>query len=62
MFHCIARDYTRPDLPTCESDVVAQPAASGPVMTDVSAAIAGMYVGALLCLCCYWSMCLKWLT
>lgn len=36
------RDYTRPELPTCESDVVPQPSASGPVMPDISAAIAGI--------------------
>lgn len=35
------RDYTRPDLPTCETDIVPQPSASGPVMPDISAAIAG---------------------
>lgn len=38
------RDYTRPDLPTCESDIVSQPSASGPVMPDISAAIAGKQV------------------
>lgn len=37
----IYRDYTRPELPTCESDIVSQPSASGPVMPDISAAIAG---------------------
>ena len=39
------RDYTRPDLPTCENEVVPQSsaasAAGAPVMPDISAAIAG---------------------
>ena len=47
LMYIFNRDYTRPDLPTCESDIVAQPSASGPVMPDISAAIAGKYLMSL---------------